>query len=107
MTKKRRRRSWSPAEKQKLVAEARARRQRGESWARIAEALDVRPDALRRWTQQWPEALGLRAVQVAGFESESSRGARTTTGLSVVSPDGFRFEGVDLETAVWLYRSLR
>ena len=105
MTKKRRRRSWSPTEKQKLLAEARARRQGGESWTRIAEALDVRTDALRRWMRKWPEALGLRAVQVAGLEGESV--PRAKTGLSVVSPEGFRFEGVDLETAVWLYRALR
>lgn len=62
-------------------------------------------DALRRWMRQWPEPLGLRAVEVTGLSVEAEATDRGE--LAIVSPDGFRFEGVDLDTAVWLYRSLR
>ncbi len=107
MAQKQRRRSWSPQEKIRLSAEALARRERGETWDEIGEALQVRPDSLRRWILRAQEDSEPALRPVTVVSAGSSRAGSTGTGLSVVTPDGFRIEGVDLETALRLWRSLR
>jgi transposase-like protein len=107
--KRKQRRRWSPEEKQRLVAEARTRRRRGQGWREISEALGVRADSLHRWMRGLPgetaQQTTIQPVEVVG--AVSAERADKRSGLNVVTADGFRVEGVDLETAVWLWRTLR
>ncbi len=150
MAEKLKRRSWSPSEKQRLVAEARLQRERGESWQSIAEKLNVNAWTLQRWTQIAAQArrceaelrpikliddanteptdqgmtpsVGLELHQMKQPSSPPSKSTTnvqansdeavavtgdSTSRLTIVCPDGFRFEGIDLEAAVRLWRRLR
>ena len=107
MTEKKGRRSWSPEEKKRLANEALIRRHRGESWRSIGEALDVQPWTLQRWTQRRPDKGVAELQEVKVVEDQEAQWPVASSSLSVVCPDGFRFEGIDLETALWLWRALR
>jgi len=100
MTQEAKRRYRSVAEKKKLIAEARRRRGLGESWLEIAEALKVPHSCLYAWMRKWPEQGLLRRVEIVDAPV-------STTGLALVSPDGFRFENLDIESVAALWRRLR
>lgn len=150
MAEKLKRRSWSLSEKQRLVAEARLHRERGESWRSIAEKLNVNAWTLQRWTQiavqarrceaelrpvklindvntestasgmapsvspelhqkEQPSRLPSKSMTSAQANSDEAAAGTgdSTSRLTIMCPDGFRFEGIDLEAAVRLWRLLR
>jgi len=92
------RRSWSVEEQNKLAAEARRLRERGVGWAEIGRQLDARPASIQLWMKQaGPEFLPVT------IEPAPAR----PTSLAVVTPEGFRVEGLDLESAHELLEYLR
>lgn len=98
---KRHRRSWSAKEKREMVEQARRLREQGSGWAQVSRALDVRPASIQLWMRQAePEILPV-AVASAVVETKES------VSLIVVTPDGYRIEGLDLESAQELLEYLR
>ena len=77
-----------------------ARRQRaaGRSWHSIARAVGVSAGSLKNWSRM-PPARTLLPVAVAAPDGPASP-------LVVVSPGGYRVEGLDLATATALLRAL-
>jgi hypothetical protein len=89
------RRKWTAAEKRALVDEARSRLEAGETMRRVCNELHLGEGSLRLWMQQHPKpTLMLAPVRVAPPE--------TGAGLAMVTPQGFRIEGLDLGTTLWL-----
>ena len=77
---------------------AQARREEGVSWRRVAESLGLRTETIRRWcvtraAQRSP--TGLVPVEVIASDR-----------VAVVSPSGWRVEGLSVEAAARLVRSL-
>ncbi len=101
MTQTPKRAHYSPSQRQRLGEEARARRQRGERWAQIAEALDVSARSLRTWMTPEPQAV-LRPVEVV----ESAR-LPATSGLKLTTPAGITIEGLSVEAAIQICGVLR
>ena len=82
-----------------VLAYARGERAAGRSWAGIAHAVGLSPGALKNWSQTPAPARRLVPVAVA---TPAGPGAV----LVVVSPGGYRVEGLDLATATALLRAL-
>ena len=99
MTKTRFRRSWSKDQKRTLVAEARQRLAAGEKFSAVVAALDVIDGSLRLWMRQFPEAA-IQRVQIIDAIPERA-------GITLVTPNGFRFEDLDLLSAVELWRRIQ
>jgi hypothetical protein len=74
-----------------IIAHAQAWRAAGASMRSIAAALGVAPESIRRWTQPPRAPRALVPVQVV-----AERSARVATPLTLVSPRGFRVEGLGL-----------
>ena len=74
-----------------------AMRSGGASWRRIASEVGVRAETLRRWCDggEPGAARSLIPVQVVG-----------STALAVISPGGWRVEGLSLSDASALLRAL-
>ena len=96
MTKTRFRRSWSKDQKRALVAEARQRLAAGQKFSAVVAALDVIDGSLRLWMRQFPETA-IQRVQIIDEVPESDRS-------TLVTPTGFRFEDLELLSAVELWR---
>jgi transposase-like protein len=96
-----RRRSWPTEKKREMAAQARSLRGEGMSWADVCRELDVLEGSLRLWMQQYPaEARQVLPVQVLRPHPEPQQ-------LCVVTPDGIRIEGLDLDGAYQLVEMLR
>jgi len=84
-----------------VLAYARRERAAGRSWAGIAHAVGLSAGALTNWSQTPAPARRLVPVAVAVATPEGPGPA-----LVVVSPGGYRVEGLDLPTATALLRAL-
>lgn len=73
----------------------------GRSWQRIARAVGVSAGSLQNWSQTPPPARTLVPVAVAAPMPE-----QPPPPLVVLSPGGYRVEGLDLVTATALLRAL-
>lgn len=82
-----------------MLAYTRRQRAAGQSWARIARRVGLSVGSLKNWSQTPPPARTLVPVAVAAAE-------RPAAALVVVSPGGYRLEGLDLPTATALLRAL-
>jgi len=87
--------------RQVLVAYALERRERGKSGAGIAEAVGVASSALIRWSRLGI-APGEGAVPVQVRVEEPSDG----TAVTLVSPAGYRIEGLGVSEALVALREL-
>ena len=97
----RRRRSWPAEEKREIAGQARSMRAEGMPWSDVCRELNALEGSLRLWMQQYPaEARQALPVQVLGPQPEPQQ-------LCVVTPDGIRIEGLDLEGAYQLVEMLR
>ena len=90
-----------------LIAHTRAARVRGVAWGAIARELGVSMTGLKRWFAALPPvrrgAPMLRRVRVtSATDSQPSVGRA----LCVVSPQGYRVEGLDIAAAAVLLRAL-
>jgi transposase-like protein len=94
-------RTWSAEQKRGLAEEARGMRAQGRPWHVVCRELGVLETSLRLWMQQFPaESRQVLPVQVVRATPEPST-------LCVVTPDGIRIEGVDLDGAAQLVEMLR
>ena len=84
-----------------VLAYARGARAAGRSWAGIAHAVGLSAGAVKNWSQTPAPARRLVPVAVATPAPEGPGAA-----LVVVSPGGYRVEGLDLATATALLRAL-
>ena len=84
-----------------VLAYARRARAAGRSWAGIAHAVGLSAGALKNWSQTPPAPPRLVPVGVAAPAPDTPGAA-----LVVVSPGGYRVEGLDLATATALLRAL-
>ena len=99
MTQKKNRRSWTADQKQAIAAEARRRRAAGEPFKSITAAVGVLEGSLRLWMDQFPERV-LKRVQVV--DDEPISGA-----ISLLTPDGFLFDGLEISSAARLWAEIR
>ncbi|MBX3276347.1 MAG: hypothetical protein KF729_39200 [Sandaracinaceae bacterium] len=89
-----------PAEvRREVVDYARRRRDEGASWAVIAGEAGLVLETLRRWCGS--KELAARMVPVEVVEEESA-----PREVVIVSPSGFRLEGLDAASAVAALRAL-
>jgi len=84
-----------------VLAYAHRERAAGRSWAGIAATVGLSAGALKNWSQTPAPARRLVPVAVATPAPEGPGAA-----LVVVSPGGYRVEGLDLATATALLRAL-
>ncbi len=91
-----------------LIACARAARARGVGWAAIARGLGVSMTGLKRWfaapTHVRSAAPVLRRVRVRSAAGDLRASDRPA--LRVISPQGYRVEGLDVAAAAALLRAL-
>jgi transposase-like protein len=89
-----------------VLAATRQRRDGGASVARLAGALGLSVETLRRWldtdVEEPPHGGHARPMPVAVVAAAQNRGA-----LSLVTPSGFRVEGLSVEAAAELLARLR
>jgi transposase-like protein len=93
--------------RERVLVATRQGRAGGASVAKLAEALGLSVETLRRWLDRdvdgQPRAGHPRPMPVAVIgDAAQSRGA-----LSLVTPSGFRVEGLSVETAAELLTRLR
>jgi hypothetical protein len=84
-----------------VLAYTRRQRGAGRSWTRIAHTVGLSVGSLKNWSRTPPPARTLVPVEVAARPPEVPVAA-----LVVVSPGGYRVEGLDLATASALLRAL-
>jgi hypothetical protein len=84
----------------RVLAYARRARAAGQSWQWIARAVGVSAGSLKNWSRTPPPARTLVPVTVAAASTASP------PALVVVSPGGFRVEGLDVPTVSALLRAL-
>lgn len=86
--------------RERVIAYAEERRAAGAAWLAIATELGLKFETVRRWciAARPKHGLALRAVEIVP--------ERATDTLAVVSPSGFRVEGVRFDVAVALLRAL-
>lgn len=93
--------------RERVVAAVQRRREDGVSVAKLAEALGLSVETLRRWldtaVEGQPSAGRPRPMPVALIGGADQRSGA----LSLVTPTGFRVEGLSVETAAELLARLR
>jgi hypothetical protein len=87
---------YPPDTQARVVEFAQRRRAEGVSWNQIAGELGMRFETVRRWCARAPT---MRAVEVVAE-------TRPSGAVSVLSPSGYRLEGLTLEEAVTVLRAL-
>ena len=85
----------------RVLAYSRRQRAAGYSWARIAHRVGLSVGSLKNWSRPSPPARRLVPVAVTAAPEVG------TAALVVVSPGGYRVEGLDLASATALLRALR
>jgi transposase-like protein len=95
----RKKQSYSPELKARIVAYVEQRRAAGFSQRVVSEEVGVKWTTLRRWVSKTPTTA---LVPVAVRPSAPTR----TVELSLVTPSGYRLEGLDAPDAVALFRAL-
>lgn len=95
---------YSGSVRRRAVALVREELARGVALAATARALGLRPRTLGLWLRSHPR-MRLRRVEVA----ESSQGvpAEREVGATLVTPQGYRVEGLDIASLVRLLGELR
>ena len=85
--------------KARITEFAQERRGEGASWAQIAEDVGIAFETLRRWCiATGATSRAMVPVHVVSDEAERS--------VSIVSPTGYRIEGISLRDAVAVLRAL-
>lgn len=93
-------RRYPAALRERAVRYARSRRDEGASWATIGEELTVRWETLRRWCMDVEPPSAMVPVEVF------STSPLPQSEVAVVSPTGWRLEGIDVREAVAVLRAL-
>ena len=91
-----------PAElKARVRAHAQERRRQGATYQQIGDELGVPMESVRRWSLA--EALVSRRTAAVPVQVVTE----PRSGISIVSPSGFRLEGLELQDAVAVLRALQ
>ena len=94
----------------RLVAYARACRERGEPYGDIAARLGLVESTLARWLRRdrVTASPGFRSVAIvaAGEGAQETGASREPPVLRLVTPRGYAVEGLDVATAAYLLRVL-
>ena len=90
---------YSPELRARISAYAQARRRDGDTQQSIVEALGIKWNTIKRWLERQPKSLV--PVHVRPLQRSANAPA-----LSVMSPSGYRLEGLKTMDAVSLFRSL-
>lgn len=85
-----------------VIRYAMGRRQCGDGVRKIARALGVSPESIRRWTQ--PDAVGRARALVPVVVRDEWQAAPEA--VAVTAPGGYRVEGLTLASAAALLRAL-
>lgn len=99
MSTKSTRRTWTKDQKREIATEVRRQRSNGESFRSISRSLEINEGSLRLWMDQFPE----RALQPVALVD----GAIFRSEICLVTPDGFRVEGLHVESVVRLLGQIR
>lgn len=97
------RRSWTDEEKQTIATEVRRRLSAGESLRRIAKSLGIYESTLRLWLNK--SAAG--NLQPVAIRVDAPAATNIAGGISIATPDGFLFDGLDLIAAIKLWEHIR
>ncbi len=92
--------------RERVLVAIRRRHQGGASLRQLGDALGLTAETLRRWldaVEVAPTAASPRPMPVALIAAP----AQTRTALSLVTPSGFRVEGLSVETVAELLARLR
>ena len=90
-------RRFSPELRRQISGVGRRLRSEGTSWNQIGAALGLPMATVQRLCED--EAGGFAAVEIVG-------NARNSAGLVLVTPSGFRVEGLDVHSVATLIRQL-
>jgi DNA-binding transcriptional regulator YiaG len=88
------------------------KRSTGVSWNAIGEALGISITAVKRWHQQAVEPSGREStkvfvpVRMKPTGVEDVRNKQEQTGLHLITPGGYRIEGLDAAGVIALLRDL-
>lgn len=85
--------------RERITAYAKSRRDDGEGWATISDELSVPWETLRRWSLGAKRSSAMVPVEVIAPTVVAE-------GVAVVSPTGWRLEGLDVREAVAVLRAL-
>ena len=97
------RRRYSAALQQQAVEYCLARREHGNGVREVAAALGVAPWSLHRWMRRWATRGRFHEVQLAASAAPMAVAAPVV----ILSADGVRVEGLDIDAAAQLLRLLR
>ena len=89
---------YAPELRRRVMAYVERARAQGMSWSRLSGELGIPAHTLSRWGSEPSDGGGFVSVR-----TPQSQGKGTIT---LVSPQGWRLEGLDTQTAVTLLRSL-
>lgn len=96
---------YPPELRDEIISTARMLRDGGWTWAAISEALGLSVKALRSLMKRWgrpPQGDAMRPVTVA----ERADRTAEARGLRIVSPHGWRIEGLTVDDAAALLAKL-
>ena len=98
-------RRFSPETRRMIAGAAAGLREQGRSWLSIGRALDLPPETARRLCLAAGEGKGRGGFVRVMVAEDGADGGRS--GLVLVSPSGYRVEGLDAEQAAALLTRLR
>jgi hypothetical protein len=84
-----------------IVAQALVLRRQGLSIRRVASSFAMSPKTLANWLQRDPGAL--RPVTIA---SAAPLAAGSTSGIRIVTPQGYRIEGLSVDAVIAVVKAL-
>jgi transposase-like protein len=87
--------------REEIVGRARSLRRQGLSLQRIASSLAMSPKTLANWLRRYQGTL--RRVTVT---SSPSVAHQSSGGIQIVTPQGYRIEGLSVDEAIALVRAL-
>ena len=93
---------YPAALQREAIRYARSRREEGASWATIAGEVGLRFETLRRWCLRESE-VAMASIVPVEVDAREAVGSEVV----IVSPSGFRLEGLDAASAVAALRALR
>ena len=97
-----------PELRSRIVSYAKVCRERGEPYLDIAVRLGLVESTLTRWfrTEKAQSQPGFRSVSIVRRDGEETTAQPFASQLSLLSPQGYRVEGLDAQTLVYLLRVL-
>lgn len=102
-------RGYSPVVRAAVVSYALAAREAGVSWREVAAGLPVSERSVRAWQRAAERAVpptGALVPVCTPVEARAVPEPPEVRGLILRSPGGYQLEGLDVETAVRVLRSL-